>query len=366
MLLVLLAVIAVTGLVRQASGAAFPELTNSLVRSWKPSGATVAFEDVQVIGQSAYITDAQLGQAYTTGIVYELIVQNDVAFTRVGANHLECFSVATPSSPVPTGSFVTYTGVSDFDVAGTRLCLGNSSALVLLDITSINSPVERDRIAFAGSLSVEMEGNFIYACVTVSGTAHYLKIINATVPTDLQEIASLDLGSYYVDSMLLSGDTLFTSGRDYALASPTGGTVKAYDVANKSAPALLSAVNAGGISNVGLMLSGTALYTGACGEGLVVIEALSPAQLQPIGVYDDYQNTCGGEHYALHPQALVDATRGKLVVFASMGCGLNIVAFNSFEFPMPIETIIIITIVIVGGIGGGVAIIISVVKAHKP
>jgi hypothetical protein len=351
------------------------------VRSWKPGSTTVAFEDVQVIDQTAYITDwhmpglrvvslanpanpSQLGQAYTTGGVYDLIVKNNIAFTRVGPNRIECFNVSTPSNPVATGSFATYTCVSDFDVTGTKICLGNGSDLVLLDITNINAPVELDRITFTGSLTVKIDGNLIYAGVTVSGTEHYLKIVNATVPANLVEIASLNIGSYLVDSMLLSGTTLFTSGRDMALAQPTGGTVKAYDVSDGTAPVQIGAINAGGINNVGLMLSGDILYTGACAKGLVVINASNSASLQPVGFYNDYQDACGGEHYAMYPQSLVDATRGNLVVFVSLACGLNIVAFNSFDFPMPMETIIII-IVIIGGIGGIIGIAVGVSRARK-
>lgn len=382
MLLFLLAAIVATGIAGQASGATFPELSNSLVCSWKPGSMTVGFEDVEVIDQTAYITDAnlpglrvvslvdpanpvQLGQEYTTDTVYELLVLNNVAYTRVGPDHVECFNVAIPSNPSATGNFGAYNDVSDFDVEGTEMCLGNGSDLVLLDITNINSPVERDRIALGGSLSIDMEGDFIYACATVSGTEHHLKVINATVPTSIVVIASLPLGSYYIDSMLLSGGTLFTSGRDNALASPTGGTVKSFDVSNKTAPVKIGEINAGGINNVGLLLSGNALFTGACAEGLVVIDVSNPSSLQPIGYYDNYQDACGGAHYAMYPQSLVDVSRGELVVFVSMHCGLNIVAFNSFDFPLPIETIILIIIVTTGGIVGVVIIISLVLKARK-
>ncbi len=343
---------------------------------------TVAFEDVQIINKTAYISDAQLpglrvvslvdpanpsqiGSATTSDTVYELVVRNDIAFTRVGPHHIECFNVSTPSSPVATGDFDIYNVTSDFDVEGTELCLGNGSDLVLLDITNINAPVERDRIALGGTSSVDIEGDFVYVGVTVSATVHYLKVINATVPTNIVEIASLSLGSYYIGSMLLSGNTLYTSGRDMALAQPTGGTVKTFDVSNKTAPAKIGEINAGGINNVGLLLSGSSLFTGACAKGLVVIDASNPSSLQPVGFYNNYQDACGGAHYAMYPQSLVDATLGKLVVFVSMGCGLNIVAFNSFDLPIPIETIIIIIIVTGGGIAGVVVIIWAVSKARR-
>jgi hypothetical protein len=383
MLLFLVTSLATTCIARYASGTSYQELSNSLVSSWKPASTTVAFEDVQIVNNIAYITDfqlpglrvvsladpaspSQLGQAYTTGGVYDLIVKNNIAFTRVGPNHIECFNIATPASPFATGNFLTYTGVSDFDVSGTKLCLGNGSDLVLLDITTLGAPVELDRLTLGGSLSVKIEGNFIFACVTVSGTAHYFKIINATVPGSLVEIASVALGGYYIDSMLISGTTLYTSGRDYALAQPTGGTVKTFDVSNKTAPVKIGEITTGGISSVGVMLLENNLYTGACAQGLVIINASNPASLQPVGFYNEYQSTCGGESYALHPQSLVDATRGKLVVFVSMACGLNIIAFNGFDFPSSTDTITIIIIVVaIGGIGGGLAIILGLLKARK-
>ncbi|MEX2683848.1 MAG: hypothetical protein Q6373_019915 [Candidatus Sigynarchaeota archaeon] len=64
-----------------------------------------------------------------------------------------------------------------------------------------------------------------------------------------------------------------------ALASPTGGTVKAFDTSNKTALALLGEINARWIKNEVLLLSGNSLFTGACAKGLVVIDVSNPSSL---------------------------------------------------------------------------------------
>ncbi|MEX2683849.1 MAG: hypothetical protein Q6373_019920 [Candidatus Sigynarchaeota archaeon] len=51
-------------------------------------------------------------------------------------------------------------------------------------------------------------------------------------------------------------------------------------------------------------------------------------------------------------------------MFVSMHCGLNIIAFNSFDFPPSMETFIIV-IVSIGGVAGVIVIISVVLKARK-
>ncbi|GAH45518.1 unnamed protein product, partial [marine sediment metagenome] len=38
------------------------------------------------------------------------------------------------------------------------------------------------------------------------------------------------------------------------------------------------------------------------------------------------------KHYAMYPKLYEDATLGNLLVFTSMGCGLNIISIDNLEF----------------------------------
>ncbi|MBY8986250.1 MAG: hypothetical protein KGD65_14335, partial [Candidatus Lokiarchaeota archaeon] len=60
----------------------------------------------------------------------------------------------------------------------------------------------------------------------------------------------------------------------------------------------------------------------------------NPSALQAIGFYDDYQDIyCEGDkHYAMYPKLYEDAALGNLLVFTSMGCGLNIISIDNLEF----------------------------------
>ena len=110
--------------------------------------------------------------------------------------------------------------------------------------------------------------------------------------------------------------------------------VKSIDISDKTNPSFLSDIFIDGINGVGIAILENKLFSGACAEGIVVVDITNPSSLQAIGFYDDYQDIyCGGdEHYAMYPKLYEDATLGNLLVFTSMGCGLNVISIDILEF----------------------------------
>jgi len=93
-----------------------------------------------------------------------------------------------------------------------------------------------------------------------------------------------------------------------------------------------------GADGVGLAILEDHLFTGACAEGIKIVDITTPSTLTSFGYYDDYQDIyCdGGSDYALYPKLYDGGSFGNLLVFVSMGCGLNIISIDGFEFEFSI------------------------------
>ncbi|GAI36409.1 unnamed protein product, partial [marine sediment metagenome] len=205
--------------------------------------------------------------------------------------------------------------------------------------SDINNPVELDRLDLGAPVhTLTYKDNYTYVCTS----DNQLMIVNATDILDLNLVSSTDLGDISATSFLVDGDILYASGYDSTkTVNPERlhrGNVLSIDISNKSDPTPFPEIFIDGISAVGLSLLDNKLFTGACAEGIKVIDTTTPSSLELLGYYDDYQDTyCdGGADYALYPKLYEDGTYGNLLIFVSMGCGLTIINADGFEFEFSI------------------------------
>lgn len=356
-----------------ATTTVFTQIINANVGHYPPSGVSVTYQDVEINGTYAYVSDAALpglrvisladpsfpfltaSRAVTVATSYEIEIANNIAFLRVMENQdydIEYIDISVPSTPVYK-NLLDLNHARGFDAVGNLLFVNNGTEVISFDISNVNSLVELGRLdltEFGQSLA------FIDGTVYLCTSSNQLKLINATNPSDLTVISSLNLNDFYVDSYLINGDVLYASGFDSLKAVLPERVHRAYviaiDISNQSDPTPFTELYIDGINGVGLTLHDNKLFVGACAEGIKVIDISNPSVLEAIGYYDDYQDLyCGGEHYALYPKLYTDATLGNLIVFVSYSCGLNIITADSFEFEFSIpgfETYTLILSTIMG------------------
>ena len=344
--------------IENAHAAEFKEIKNADIGHYQPAGVSVMFEDVEINGTYAYVSDASLpglrvislanpsnpslttSRTVTGTNSYEIEIANDVAYLRVVDQDydIKYFDISSPTNP-------TYKGLLDlgyargFDASETTLFVNNFTEIISFNFSDVDIPAELDRLNLTDvGESLTFIDNYVYICTSTN----QLIIVNTTNPSNLNLISSFDLGDYYAQSYHVEGNILYTSGYDSTkTVSPERvhrAHVKSIDITNKSNLILLSNIFIDGINGVGLAFHKNKLFSGACAEGISVIDVTNPSSLQPIGYYDDYQDIyCdGGLYYAMYPKLYEDATLGNLLVFVSMGCGLNIISIDNLEFEFSI------------------------------
>ena len=344
--------------IKYAYAAEFKEILNADIGHYQPSGESVMFEDVEINGMYAYVSDASLpglrvisledpsnpsliaSRTVTGTNSYEIEIANDVAYLRVVDQDydIKYFDISSPTNPTYEGSLdLGY--ARGFDASETTLFVNNYTDIMSFNFSDVDNPAELHRLNLTDvGESLAFIDNYVYICTSTN----QLKIVNATNPLNLDLISSFDLGDFYAQSYLVEGNVLYTSGYDSTkTVSPERihrAYVKSIDITNKSDLILLSEIFIDGINGVGLAFHDNKLFSGACAEGISVIDVTNPSSLQPIGYYDDYQDIyCeGGADYALYPKLYEDATLGNLLVFTSMGCGLNIISIDNLEFEFSI------------------------------
>ena len=152
--------------IKYAYAAEFKEIKNAHVGHYQPSGVSVMFEDVEINGTYAYVSDASLPGLRVISLAdpsnpspialrtvtgensYEIEIANDVAYLRVVENHdwnIEYIDISSPSSPV-------YKGLLDlgyargFDASETTLFVNNYTEIISFNFSNVDSPVELDRL----------------------------------------------------------------------------------------------------------------------------------------------------------------------------------------------------------------------------
>ncbi len=341
--------------IKYAYAAEFKEIKNAHIGHYQPSGVSVMFEDVEINGTYAYVSDASLPglrvisladpsnpsltalRTVTGASSYEIEIANDVAYLRVVEDqdwNIEYIDISSPASPV-------YKGLLDlgyargFDASETTLFVNNYTEIISFNFSNVESPVELDRLNLTEFVeSLTFIEDYLYICTTT----HQLKIVNATDPSNLNLISSFDLGEYYAQSYFIEENVLYTSGLISTKTILHRAHVKSIDISDKTNASFLSDIFIDGINGVGIAIHDNKLFAGVCAEGIVVVDITDPSSLQAIGFYDDYQDIyCGGsKHYALYPKLYEDATLGNLLVFTSMGCGLNVISIDNLEFELSI------------------------------
>lgn len=336
----------------------FKQIINADVGHYPPSSISVVYEDVEIVGSYAYVSDANLAglrvvslsdpanpslvasRAVTKANCYEIEIANNIAYLRTMESQdydIEFIDISNPLS-LTYKDLLNLNNARGFDAYGTNLFVNNGTFVISYNFTDIDNPMELDRLNLTESgQSLTLFGDYIFTCTST----YQLKIINATDPSDLVLVSSTDLGDFYAESYLLNGNILFISGLDGTKSvlpeRVHRAYVKAIDISNKLTPSILSEIFIDGINGVGLSLHGNNLFIGACAEGIKIVDISTPSSLQAIGYYDDYQEIyCTGEHYALNPKFYNDATYGNLLIFVSMACGLNIISIDSFEYEFTI------------------------------
>lgn len=300
------------------------QIINVQVGHYPSSTLSVTFEDVEISGSYAFVSDFNLPglrvisladpsnpslTAFTTVTgsgSYEIEIANNIAYLRVAQSQgydIEYIDISTPSVPVHKGLL----GLNDtrgFDVYETTLFVNNDTDIISFNFTAIDTPVELDRLDLGGSGQfLTYIDNYTYTCTS----DNQLMIINVTDPSDLTLVSSTDLEDFSAHSYLLDGTTLYVSGIDSTKTINPEKTHRAYviaiDISNMSDPTPFSEIFIDGINGVGLALLGNSLFVGACAEGIKAVDISTPSLLKSLGYYDDYQDMyCdGGADHALYP-----------------------------------------------------------------
>ena len=331
------------------------QIINAKVGHYPPSGTVVTFQDVEISGNYAFISDTNLpglrvvlltnpsnptliaSTNITLSSCYEIEIANEVAYLRVMENQdydIEFINISNPFSPV-YGGLLDLNMARGFDAAGEFLFVNNGTELLSYNFTDLNNPLELDKLELGESgQSLTAMDSLIFICTSDNN----LKIINATDPENLAIISSTNLEDFYAESFLLEGNILYASGLDSTKTDLPErvhrGYVVSIDLSNKSNPTPLSDLFIDGINGVGMALVDTKLFVGACAEGIKVIDVTNSSLLKSVGYYDDYQDIyCNGSaSYALYPKLYDDVGLGNLIVFVSSGCGLTIISADGLEF----------------------------------
>ncbi|MFX0012620.1 MAG: LVIVD repeat-containing protein, partial [Candidatus Hermodarchaeota archaeon] len=340
------------------SASTFKEVINANVGHYPSTNLNINFQDVEISGNYVYISDSDLAglrvlslsdptnptlsasENLSKSLSYEIELGNDIAYIRSAENQdydIEYFDISTPTSPVYKG-LLELNQARGFDALGPTLFVCNGTDVISYNFTDINNPVELDRFNIGDyGQSLAIFNNYLYICTT----GNILNIINATDPSSLSSVSSLDLGDFYAESYLVDGDILFISGLDSTENQQPDivhrAHIKSIDISNKSEPSQLSDIFVDGINAVGLTLHNNKLFTGACAEGIKIVDITDPTTLNAYAYYDEYQEIyCGGKDYALYPKLYVDGTLGNLLLFVSKNCGFNIISIDNLEFEISI------------------------------
>lgn len=354
------------------------QIINANVGHYPPSGITVTFQDVEIDGSYAFVSDANLpglrvislanpsnpsliaSSSVTVATSYEIEIANGVAYLRVMENQdydIEYINISNPSAPTYKG-LLNLNQARGFDAFGSYLFVNNGTEIISFNFTDLNNPVELDRLDLTETgQSLAFIENIIFTCTSNNTVI----LVNATNPADLSIRSSKNMEDFYADSFLLDGDILYVSGLDITKTvlpeRAHRGYVISMDISNKSDPTLMSDIFIDGINGVGLSLLENKLFVGACAEGIKVVDVTNPSLLTSFGYYDDYQDIyCdGGADYALYPKLYEDGTLGNLIIFVSSGCGLNIMSADGLKFegtipgydPLIIGTLLIASIYVI-------------------
>ncbi len=171
-------------------------------------------------------------------------------FNNNDVGNLVAFDISAPSTPVQRGS-LSFPSPSGWDPAfsvaatATKAVVGmNAGALKIIDISNINSLVERGPIidiGFPRDVAITADGNYTYV---IDGNANSrLKIVDVSNPLSPSLVTELPLGTAGGQRLTLQGNQLY--------AVTTQG-VFVFDISNSTWPVLIRSYSFGGATSVAL------------------------------------------------------------------------------------------------------------------
>jgi hypothetical protein len=210
------------------------------------------------------------------------------------------YDVATPSSPVPKGTFI-MSGALRVAVSGPVAYVTTSNRLHVISVASATEPIEMASFSLSEGSNVAAAGSYIYVADGSSG----FKTYEVTMPLSPKQAASTTDSGF--NSLAVLGDYCYLSGTrttvidlydptnpitrgnrfsgghhieavgDYlyvADADYSSGGLKIYTVADPDAPDLIGVVGAG--SSRGIAMQGDYAYLANEYDGLYVIDVADP------------------------------------------------------------------------------------------
>ncbi len=171
-------------------------------------------------------------------------------FNNNDVGNLVAFDISAPSTPVQRGS-LSFPSPSGWDPAfsvaatATKAVVGmNAGALKIIDISNINSLVERGPIidiGFPRDVAITADENYTYV---IDGNANSrLKIVDVSNPLSPSLVTELPLGTAGGQRLTLQGNQLY--------AVTTQG-VFVFDISNSTWPVLIRSYPFGGATSVAL------------------------------------------------------------------------------------------------------------------
>jgi hypothetical protein len=257
------------------------------------SGPQNRFVTVDISTPTAPVIGAAINLSLTLinpGLIHK--AGNYVYVPHINNDQLTIINVTTPTAPVVIGSVTnatTLNAVAGAYTVGNFCYLTSTEAGGRFAVVNVSNPAlptitaSMTGTGFGPARSIIVSGNYAYIGRFSGG----ISVIDVSTPSSPAHVATLAVGIDSVESLAISGNTLFVIG------SPTGfgGTVASVDISTPSAPVLLDSVEHTVFFTDGhdIAIDGSYAYTlGVSGSGtsmasILALDVSSPSDLCWVG-----------------------------------------------------------------------------------
>ncbi|MCH8558918.1 MAG: DUF4397 domain-containing protein [Balneolia bacterium] len=267
------------------------------------SGDFAYFNDgpLMVIVDLSGATPQRRGQVQFSGLVSEVVVQDDMAYVAVRnpGGGFYAVDISDKDNPTVTGSFTARAGFT-VEVQGDDAFIGHGTqGFTRLDITDTANPVMVEYITASGSANgMAIDGDFLYVAFGAAG----LRIYDISDAEEVALASTIDTGGF-VNNAAVVEDLLYVSWA-------SGFSI--YDVSDRESPAALGSYTAGGVVYGSSVVDDIAYLSGSF--GLRIIDVSDPSSIAVVST-----NTPGVQ------SSLDTFSDGNLAVVSSRFFGLNVV-----------------------------------------